>query len=145
MGPFGGFCFDREKSIVRWQVGFIGELQSPNQRFPFLVLLPTPPACAGAKLLLIRNAEITDYKLFLRFPFGAQTCGESFLSPTVGINLPPKISECRLVPPAFQDLGVPLGSSRVIQTRFRNSLLVYLFSTVLIWYTGKKTSHDFGK
>ena len=54
---------DREKSVIRWLAGLIGKFQSPDRRLPFQVLLPTLLA-SGAKLLLMRNAEVTHYKFF---------------------------------------------------------------------------------
>ena len=69
-------CIDREKSVIRWQTGLIGKFQSlTDQRLPFQVLVPIPLA-THIKLLLMRNAEVTDYKLFPLLTLGAQTSGE---------------------------------------------------------------------
>ena len=52
------------------------EIPVPDQSLSFPVLLPTPLARrTHGKLLPMKNAEVTNYKLFPLLVLGAQTSG----------------------------------------------------------------------
>ena len=54
------------------------EIQVPNQTLPFWILLPAP-LTVHAKLLLMQNAEVTDYKLLPLISWGLRPLDSDLL------------------------------------------------------------------